>query len=235
MPPKRNLSGQIEYTKRGIFEDLMQLLPHSDNGVARLKELVPRNPRDSVANGLHDRGNWMTDAKVGEKHNGLTLFKSSYSQRNACAPLSNIWQFDIGRLIVLGVFMDAELLIQIAKCYNPVTKCVKDINGKDLISITDDEIREVFSLNDPSIGLEKIDFTEFTEIYEAQRDYLRAGPLRQFLDEIGSMCVVSSSTPEPFRLDLFSKRLQEVYKSLTLILGHDEETHMPVPYMFMMV
>lgn len=116
-----------------------------------------------------------------------------------------------------------------------MTRCVKDINGSDLISIIEDKIREVFSLNDPSIGLEKIDFKEFTEIYEAQKYYLREGILRDFLDQNGLVCVISPSTPKPFRLDLFSLQEQDVYKSLTLILGHDEATHMPFLYMFMMV
>lgn len=66
-----------------------------------MKELVLRNPRDSINEGLYDRGLWMRDARVGKGHNGLILFRAAYSQRNPCAPLNNIWQFDIGKLVFL--------------------------------------------------------------------------------------------------------------------------------------
>lgn len=39
---------------------------------------------------------------------GLELFKKWFVERNLDTPHSNVWEFDIGKLVVLGVFFDSD-------------------------------------------------------------------------------------------------------------------------------
>lgn len=63
--------------------------------------------------------------------------------------------------------MDIDLLTQIAKSYDPITRTVRNVNGGPLIKITDDELRRVFWLNETSSYLEPIDFKMIKNVYDA--------------------------------------------------------------------
>lgn len=54
--------------------------------------------------------------------------------------------------------MHVDLLTQIAKNYDSVTKIVRNVSGSPLIEVTTDEIRRVLWLNESSNYLEPIDF-----------------------------------------------------------------------------
>lgn len=100
----------------------------------------------------------MRDAETSTS--GLELFRKWFSERKHDAPLSNVWQFDIGKLIVPRVFFDDDLLTMIAKRYDPVLRVVKNHAGENLFSVTLEVIREVFML-DPNHTLhEKIDLDD---------------------------------------------------------------------------
>ena len=52
---------------------------------------------------------------------GLGLFQKYFVERRIDTPLNNVWEFDIGKLIILGDFFDDDLLAIMAKKYDPIT------------------------------------------------------------------------------------------------------------------
>ena len=56
--------------------------------------------------------------------------------------------------------MDLDLLTLVSRMHDPVTKCVRGINGDCLIKIMPEEIREVFGMDPFSEYNEAIDFWE---------------------------------------------------------------------------
>lgn len=147
--------------------------------------------------------------------------------------MKSIWKLDAGKLIVPRVLMDVDLLTQIAHNYDFVARCIRNVNGRALIEINDDEFRKVFKLSEVSNYLEPINFETLAQVYNVQRDHLRSGPLKEFFVKIGGLTIVGPSTMEPFSLNLFTLRAKGMYWSLCQIFGEDAETTMPTHYMLM--
>lgn len=212
MDPKREFKGKVDYQERAICDDLLKQLTQSTNSAAKIKELVPQSPRLRVSDGLYEKGNWLRDAQIGMI--GLGLFWIAFGQRHSLAPNNSLWELDVGKLIVLEVFMDVDLLTQIAANYDPMAKVIRNVNGGVLIEINYDEFRKVFRLSEVSNYLEPINFETLDKVYETQRNHLRSGLLKEFFVKIGSLIVVGPRTMEPFSLNLFSLRVKEMYWSL---------------------
>jgi hypothetical protein len=53
--------------------------------------------------------------------------------------LCNNWRYDMGKLIVLNVFLDIDLLRVVVGRYDPVTWVVCDNDGKILLTINMEE------------------------------------------------------------------------------------------------
>ena len=53
-----------------------------------------------------------------------------FLERKLFTPHGNIWNFDLGNLVLLGVFMDSDLLTVLARNYDPVAWMVRRINGE---------------------------------------------------------------------------------------------------------
>lgn len=128
--------------------------------------------------------------------------------------MNSIWELDAGKLIILGVLMDVDLLTQSANNYDLVTRCVRNVNGGSLIEINDDESKRFFGLSEVSNYLEPINFETLAKVYEAQRDHLKSGLLKEFFVKIEELTIVGPSTMEPFSLKLFTFRAKGMYWSL---------------------
>ena len=122
------------------------------------RELLPKNPKMMIGEGLYNRSNLLRD--VDTTMGGMDLFKSWFSQRNKGTLLSNVWEFDVGKLVVPVVFLDVDLLVSLAKRYDPLTKVVRNFAGDRLFSITPPVIREIFNLTTNIFMLEKIDLSQ---------------------------------------------------------------------------
>lgn len=147
--------------------------------------------------------------------------------------MNSIWELDVGKLIVPRVFMDMDLLTQTANNYDPNTQTIKNVNGGSLIEINDDEFRNVFRLSEVSNYLESINFETLGQVYNAQRDHLKNGHLKEFFAKIGGLTIVGPSTMELFSLNLFTLRDKGMYWSLCQIFREDTETTMSTHYMLM--
>lgn len=242
MAPRKELFGKTEYSERGLHEDLLQLLPGSTTNVMKAKSLIPKDPRIKVAEGLYDTMSFIREAKIGTLNasgdsdiTGLDLFKLGFSQRNAPHPVSNIWHSDLGKLVVPSVFLDVDLMIQIAKSYDPITREVRDVKGQLLIKLSAEEIRKVFRLSEPSGSLENIDFEELRQVYDAQRNYFRGKLLKDLCTKIGKMVVMGQNTQEPFKIDYFDGRAKGAYWSLCQVFGEDVSEKMPIHLMSMVI
>ena len=89
MAPKQKVfSGQENYLKMNVHDDLLELFPHSIVETVEVKRLIALNPRLKIADGLYDKGNWVRDAITSQT--GLVLFKKWFSERNPFAPHANI-------------------------------------------------------------------------------------------------------------------------------------------------
>ena len=128
---------------------------------------------------------------------GLELFKKWFLERNNDIPISNVWEFDIGRLTVPTIFFDSDLLKDLANRYDPITKCVKNNSWANLFEVFPALIKEVFNLN-PSLSVqEKIDIEDLQAKYEAQALFLKIGPLQQHAAKVGTLSVITANTPKP--------------------------------------
>lgn len=183
MAPRREFKGKVDYQERAILDDSIEKLTQPTNTSAKIKELVPKSHRMRIGDGLYDKGNWLRDAQIGMV--GLGLFKVVFSQQNSPAPINSIWELDVGKLIVPGVFMDVDLLTQIANNYDSNTRTMRNVNGGSIIEITNEEFRRVFQLSEVSNYLEPINFEMLAKVYEAQTNHLRNGPLKEFFAKIG--------------------------------------------------
>ena len=233
MPPKKPFSGQVNYMDRNVHDDLLELLPESTTEPAQVKRLTSLDPRLRIADGLYDKGNWVRDATTTQT--GLVLFKKWFSERKLFAPHANIWNFDLGKLVVPSVFMDYDLLEAIAKKYDQAIRVIRRTDGMPLISISPEEIREVFQLEPLSDYHVPINLVELENEYKAKKDEIRKGALRAHIGTIGALPVITAASREPFKKSLFTSRAVEIYRTLCRVIGEDEQDSMPIGLMYMMV
>ena len=107
----------------------------------------------------------MRDAQI--SMGGLELFKKLFAKRNLDTPLSNVWEFDIGKLVVPGVFFDSDLLVDLAKKYDHITRFMKNYAGDNLFRVSPKLIHEVFNLNPNHVVHEPIDIDDLQARYDA--------------------------------------------------------------------
>ena len=88
--------------QRNLHDDLLEQLRNSTNDVVKGQELLPKNPRMMLDEGLYHQGNLLKD--VDTRVGGMDLFKRWFSQKNQGTPMSNIWDFDVGKFLVPSVF-----------------------------------------------------------------------------------------------------------------------------------
>ena len=88
MPPRRDFSGKADYMQRNLHDDLLEQLRNSTNDVVKGRELLPKNPKMMLGEGLYNRANLLRD--VDTSVGGMDLFKRWFSQRNQGTPMSNI-------------------------------------------------------------------------------------------------------------------------------------------------
>ena len=136
----------------------------------------------------------------------MDLFKRWFSKRNQGTPLSNIWDFDVGKLVVPSIFWDVDLLVILAKRYDPLTKVVSNFFGDHLFVVSPPVIRKFFGLSTNNALLERIDLSQLQSTYEAQALYLRTGPLKEHFVKIGGLCLVTLATLEPLMKKFFNSR-----------------------------
>ena len=129
----------------------------------------------AIVEGFYDKANWVRDAQV--SMGGLELFKKWFSEQKLDTPMSNVWEFDIGKLTVPTIFFDSDLLVDLAKKYDPITGWVKNHAGVNLLRVCPELFSEVFNLNPNHAVHENIDMDDLQARYDAQRIYLRMGPL----------------------------------------------------------
>lgn len=78
---------------------------------------------------------------------GFSLCRKGYNKKKEKVPVSNIWNFNLGRLVVPNIYVNIELITTIAKNYKPNTREIVANEGDRLTKITRDVINEVFMLN----------------------------------------------------------------------------------------
>ena len=73
MPPQRDFSSKADYMQRNLYDDLLEQLKNSTNNVVKGRELLPKNPRMMMGEGLYHRANFLKDmdTSVG----GMDLFR----------------------------------------------------------------------------------------------------------------------------------------------------------------
>ena len=71
-----------------------------------------------------------------------------------------MWEFDIGKLITLGVLFDDDFLTIILKKDDPIIRIVKNHAGDNIFRVSPKLIREVFKLNPNHAIHEKIDMED---------------------------------------------------------------------------
>lgn len=99
----------------------------------------------SEEEGLEDRFEHLGD--IWTEIRGHELFLFSYKRRDAPEPISNLWKKNLGKLVVLNVFVDVELMKALVDCHDPRTKTICDYQGNPLVVINKQTIDMVFDLD----------------------------------------------------------------------------------------
>ena len=158
MPPRKQFTGQADYMKRSIHDDFLEQFPLSMHAITKGRELIPKDSRELIAEGFYDKENWVRDARMSV--GGLELFRKWFSERNIDILMSNVWEFDIGKLTIPTVFFDNELLKDLTHRYDPITKWVKSNSGENIFEVCPALIKQVFNLN-PNLSMqEEIDIED---------------------------------------------------------------------------
>ena len=135
--------------------------------------------------------------------------------------------------MVPSVFMDYDLLEAVAKNYDQALRVVRRTNGEILITISAEEIREVFNLGPITDYHVPIDLKGLENEYMSKRDAIRQGALSAHIGRIGTLPAITASSREPFKRAYFNSRAIEIYRSLCKVFGRDEEEFMPMDFMYM--
>ena len=163
-------SGKEHYLASNIHDELIELLLESTNETMKVKKLISLNPRLKTIDGLYDKENWVGDANTSQT--GLALFKKWFAERNLFSPHANIYNFDLGKLVVSSIFMDFDLLETIAKNYDQANRIIRRTDGLPLVTINPKEIRELFGL-EPLIDYHvPINLQELEKEYMSKRDVI---------------------------------------------------------------
>ena len=101
-----------------MHNNFLEQFPLSVHEITKGRELIPKNPRVAIVEGFYDKANWVRDARV--SMGGLELFRKWFSEKKLDNPLSNVWEFDIGKLIVPTAFFECDLLVDLAKKYERI-------------------------------------------------------------------------------------------------------------------
>lgn len=79
MPSRIEFMGQIDYLKHSVYDDFLQKFPLSVNEITKGRELIPKDPREIVAEDFYDKANWVRDAQI--SMGGLELFKMVFRKK----------------------------------------------------------------------------------------------------------------------------------------------------------
>lgn len=139
--------------------------------------------------------------------------------------MRNVWGFDIGKIVVPIIFLDSDLLANLGKKYDHITRVVKNYVGDNLFRFCYQFISEVFNLNPNHDVHDLIDMEDLQERYDVQRVYVRAGSLQQHFSRIGKLTLVTSTALELLMRKYFNLRAQYLYFTLCKIFGMYEEEY----------
>lgn len=81
---------------------------------------------------------------------------------------------------------------------------------------------------------ETIDMGDHQARYDAQKTYLKRWPLQDHAAKVGTLSIITTSTPEPLLKRHFNTRAQALYVSLCKIFGVDEAEQIPGSIVFIM-
>ena len=83
---------------------------------------------------FYDRSDFLKDIET--SISGMVLFRRWFSQRKQGTPHSNVWEFDVGKLVVPRVFVESDLLMDMAKRYDLVTRVLRKYVGERLFVVS---------------------------------------------------------------------------------------------------
>ena len=72
---------------------------------------------------------------------GLKIFRWWYGIENEGCPLSNVWQYDLGKSIIPIIFKDVDLLLELVERYDHIIHEIIDIDGNVFLKIHAKSIR----------------------------------------------------------------------------------------------
>jgi len=146
---------------------------------------------------------------------------------------ANIWNFDLGKLVVPSVFMDYDLLEAMEKNYDQAIRVVRRIDGEILVTISPEEIRQVSGLGPLTNYHVHIDLKRLEKEHMSKKDAIRQGTLRAHIGKIGTLPAITTSSREPFKGAYFNTTVVEAYKTLCRVFREDEKKLMPMSFMYM--
>ena len=72
---------------------------------------------------------------------GFQTFRWWYGYKKSSFPNNNVWQYDLGKLVMPTIFKDVDLLLELVARYDEITHEVKNINGNVFLRIDANSIR----------------------------------------------------------------------------------------------
>ena len=138
-------------------KEWLKIIPKSSNSQSANVHAF----RDAYSFFTKDSNTECRDAQVPDT-NGTELFWYFYKNRVQKVPISNPWMKNLGKLIMLEIYVHVDLIKALVNAYNPTTQSFHRKDMSILCTLSKDAFAEPFDLQGPMsfpINLEKLEAT----------------------------------------------------------------------------
>lgn len=125
--------GAKDKAKESYFDEFLSLLPGSS-----------QNKKVSDEVFIDDLG-FCRDVRTSDI-SGMCLFRYFYKNADSLVPVSNPWTSGLEKLIVSDVFLDVDLLVELANNYDPLSKTIRKVDGLALVTLDRNSFMKAFRI-----------------------------------------------------------------------------------------
>lgn len=77
---------------------------------------------------------------------GYTMFTYFYNNRGKSIPICNVWALGMAKIIVPNVFLDVDLIIELARLYDPISNTIRKSDQSALVTLDRGSFMKAFDL-----------------------------------------------------------------------------------------
>lgn len=75
------------------------------------------------------------------------MFQYAFNKKKSSNPACYLWGLNLGKLVVLNVFEEFDLMMELVRHYNPTNRTIRNETGDIILEVTKEKMINVFGLN----------------------------------------------------------------------------------------